>query len=112
MRVGIPPLLSSTMECIMAKGKGWLQITINLSAFDEGNQTMNAMEVMDIFWKIMEQNKEPKASGRVPEDVGSKVKAYWHIKPYLSPFDLNEKVEHNVYEDKDGHSCDTTDEKS
>ena len=75
----------------MAKGKGWLQITINLSAFDEGDQTMNAMDVMDIFWKIMEQNKEPKTSGRVPEDVESQVKAYWHIKPYLSPFDLNEK---------------------
>jgi hypothetical protein len=52
---------------------------------------MNSMDVMDIFWKIMEQNKEPKASGRVPEDVESKVKAYWHIKPYLSAFDLNEK---------------------
>ena len=53
----------------MAKGRGWLQITINLSAFEEGNKTMNAMEVMDIFWKIMDQQKEPKASGRVPEDV-------------------------------------------
>jgi hypothetical protein len=96
----------------MAKGRGWLQITINLSAFEEGNKTMNAMEVMDIFWKIMDQQKEPKASGRVPEDVESRVKAYWHLKPHLSPFDLNEKVEYNVYEDKEGHSCDTTDEKS
>ena len=72
----------------MAKGKGWLEIIINLSAFEEGNQTMNAMEVIDIFWKIMDQQKEPKASGRVPSEEGSVPKAYWRMKPYLNPEDF------------------------
>ena len=62
---------------------GWLEININLSAFEEGKKSMNVVELMDIFWKILEQNGEVKDSGRVPlED--DPVMAWWRIKPYLN----------------------------
>ena len=89
---------------------GWLEININLSAFEEGKKTMNVVELMDIFWKILEQNSEVKGSGRVPlED--DPLMAWWRIKPYLNTDDFagggstGGKDEYNVYEDKGGHSC-------
>ena len=94
---------------------GWLEININLSAFEEGKKTMNVVELMDIFWKILEQNAEVKDSGRVPlED--DPVMAWWRIKPYLNTDTFagggSGRDEYNVYEDREGHSCDTTDEKA
>ena len=66
---------------------GWLEININLSAFEEGKKTMNVVELMDIFWKILEQNSEVKGSGRVPlED--DPLMAWWRIKPYLNTDDF------------------------
>ena len=62
---------------------GYLEINIDLSAFKEGNKTMNVVELMDIFWKILDQNSEVKDSGRVPLE-GDPVMAWWRIKPYLN----------------------------
>ena len=94
---------------------GYLEINIDLSAFKEGNKTMNVVELMDIFWKILEQNGEVKDSGRVPLE-GDPVMAWWRIKPYLNTDTFagggSGRDEYNVYEDKEGHSCDTTDEKA
>ena len=89
---------------------GWLEININLSAFEEGQKTMNVTELMDIFWKILEQNAKVKDSGRVPLE-NDPVMAWWRIKPYLNTDTFagggstGGKDEYNVYEDKDGHSC-------
>jgi len=44
---------------------------------------MNVVELMDIFWKILDQNAEVKDSGRVPLE-GDPVMAWWRIKPYLN----------------------------
>ena len=91
---------------------GYLEINIDLSAFKEGNKTMNVVELMDIFWKILDQNAEVKDSGRVPLE-GDPVMAWWRIKPYLNTDTFagggsnGGKDEYNVYEDKEGHSCDT-----
>ena len=49
----------------------------------EGNKAMNVVELMDIFWKILEQNAKVKDSGRVPLE-GDPVMAWWRIKPYLN----------------------------
>ena len=62
---------------------GYLEINIDLSAFKEGQKTMNVVELMDIFWKILDQNAEVKDSGRVPLE-GDPVMAWWRIKPYLN----------------------------
>ena len=66
--------------------KGWLEINVNLSSFEEGNTTINAAEVMDVFWKIVAQM--PEQEGRVPSEEGSVPKAYWRMKPYLNPEDF------------------------
>ena len=60
---------------------GYLEINLALSTFEEGDKTLNAMKVMDIFWKIVE--KMPDQHGRIPDD-DSEAKAYWKIKPYLN----------------------------
>ena len=60
---------------------GYLEINIDLSMFKEDNTTMNTAELMDIFWRIMDQM--PEQHGRVP-DNDSEAKAYWKIKPYLN----------------------------
>ena len=59
---------------------GYLEINIDLSAFEEGQKTLNCVEMMDIFWKIVDQM--PEQSGKVPAD--GEVKAYWQMKPYLN----------------------------
>jgi len=63
---------------------GYLEINIDLSTFEEDNKTMNAAEVMSIFWKIIEQM--PEQSGHLPTD--GLPKAYWKIKPYLNKEDF------------------------
>ena len=78
MRVGIPPPLSSILECIMVSG--YLEVNIDLSTFEEGQKTLNCVEMMDIFWKIVDQM--PEQRGLVPKD--GVTKAYWKIKPYLN----------------------------
>jgi hypothetical protein len=60
---------------------GYLEINIDLSMFKEDNTTVNTAELMDIFWRIMDQM--PAQHGRVPDD-DSEAKAYWKIKPYLN----------------------------
>ena len=60
---------------------GYLEINIDLSMFKEDNTTMNTAELMDIFWRIMDQM--PEQQGRVP-DNDDEAKAYWKIKPYLN----------------------------
>ena len=59
---------------------GYLEINIDLSAFEEGQKTLNCVEMMDIFWKIVEQM--PEQSGLVPQQ--GVAKAYWRMKPYLN----------------------------
>ena len=61
---------------------GYLEINIDLSTFEEGQKTLNCVEMMDIFWKIVD--KMPDQVGRVPELEGSVTKAYWKMKPYLN----------------------------
>ena len=59
---------------------GYLEINIDLSTFEEGQKTLNCVEMMDIFWKIVDQM--PEQSGIVPQQ--GVTKAYWKIKPYLN----------------------------
>ena len=66
--------------------RGWIQITLNCNAFNEGNQTLNVTRVMEIFWKILEDTKEHSYMGRVPDDAPFKhaeyptpPEAYWQI---------------------------------
>jgi len=59
---------------------GYLEINIDLSTFEEGQKTLNCVELMDIFWKIADQM--PEQSGLVPTD--GVPKAYWRMKPHLN----------------------------
>ena len=45
---------------------GYLEINIDLSTFEEGQKTLNCVEMMDIFWKIVEQM--PEQRGLVPQE--------------------------------------------
>lgn len=62
--------------------KGYLEINIDLSAFEEGQKTLNCVEMMDIFWKIVDQM--PEQRGHVPLDKEKTTKAFWKMKPYLN----------------------------